>query len=298
MSRFDLRKRLKAFWDGFKTDKSDKVKYVYAMNEKIVVGQVINPDWNDLEWEWHGDDSDEESNKQHTSTSHVWHIVMDVKYLSELGNTINGEPYKQVWGFPDPWDEFTIEGDELIIAHPVDGTLEDTGFFGSADYDECVDIESSYLLFNLADGIDSDWVKEIRLMDYRKTPEHSLSSKQEESEKYLTMLNNMVCIIWTQYELTKDITLPRCLNSKNEDGSVNVSYPGSCMYKIDWTGKTVCKEFPNEDLDISSLEILCVVAATIVKDITGDHSCYDEIWSVLIYHLKNQMEQKEIRKGI
>lgn len=103
----------------------------------------------------------------------------------------------------------------------------------------------------------------------------------------MMMLNNMVCNIWSQYELTKDIDLPICLNSKNDDGSRNVSYPGSCMYKIDWDGKTVCEEFPNEDLDISSLEHLCVVAATIIKDITGDFSSYDEIWSVLDDYLKN-----------
>ena len=120
-----------------------------------------------------------------------------------------------------------------------------------------------------------------------KTPEHSLSAKQEESEKYLMMLNNMVCNIWTQYELTKDIDLPSCLNSKNDDGSLNVSYPGSCMYKIDWTGKTICEEFPNEDLDISAFKDLCVVAATIVQDITGNFSTYEEIWGVLNNHLEN-----------
>ena len=130
-----------------------------------------------------------------------------------------------------------------------------------------------------------------------KTPEHSLSAKQEESEKYFMMLDNMVCNIWTQYELTKDIDLPSCLNSKNDDGSLNVSYPGSCMYKIDWTGKTICEEFPNEDLDISALKDLCVVAATIVQDITGDFSTYEEIWGVLNNYLENTWNKMKLDKA-
>ena len=95
----------------------------------------------------------------------------------------------------------------------------------------------------------------------------------------MVTLNNMVCSIWSQYELTKGIDLPICLNSNNDDRSRNFSYPCSCVYKIDWTGKTVCEELQNEDLDVSSFEHLLVAAATIVTDITGDFSSYDEICS-------------------
>ncbi len=68
------------------------------------------------------------------------------------------------------------------------------------------------------------------------------------------------------------------------------------MYKIDWTGKTVREELPNEDLDVSSLEHLCVVAVTIIKDITGDFSSYDEIWSVLDNRLNNIWNRMQLEQ--
>ncbi len=69
------------------------------------------------------------------------------------------------------------------------------------------------------------------------------------------------------------------------------------MYKIDWTGKTVREELPNEDLDVSSLEHLCVVAVTIIKDITGDFSSYDEIWSALNDYLENTWNKIKLGKA-
>ena len=69
------------------------------------------------------------------------------------------------------------------------------------------------------------------------------------------------------------------------------------MYKIDWAGKTICEEFPNEDLDISALKDLCVVAATIVQDITGNFSTYEEIWGVLNNHLENTWNKMKLDKA-
>jgi len=63
--------------------------------------------------------------------------------------------------------------------------------------------------------------------------------------------------------------LPRCLNSNNGDGRHNMSYEGSCFYTIDHGGIAICKEFPNEDLDLSDDNTLVAVAATIYSDITG-----------------------------
>jgi len=54
---------------------------------------------------------------------------------------------------------------------------------------------------------------------------------------------------------------------------------------------------PNEDLDVSSLEHLCGVAVTIIKDITGDFNSYDEIWSVLNDYLENTWNKIKLDKA-
>jgi len=52
-----------------------------------------------------------------------------------------------------------------------------------------------------------------RLINRRQTeptkdPEPCVSKKEEDSENYMVTLNNMVCSLWSQYELNKDIDLP------------------------------------------------------------------------------------------
>ena len=73
--------------------------------------------------------------------------------------------------------------------------------------------------------------------------------------------------------------LPTCRVSDNEDGRTNVSWycdniyglphqDASCMYTVDAEGMAVCKEYPDEHLDLSDYGWLLGVAATIYCDLS------------------------------
>ena len=70
--------------------------------------------------------------------------------------------------------------------------------------------------------------------------------------------------------------LPTCMRSNNGDGRMNMSYPGSYFYTIDHHGVAICREFPNEPLNLSDYETMLTVAATIYRDITGNKDQNDE----------------------
>lgn len=70
--------------------------------------------------------------------------------------------------------------------------------------------------------------------------------------------------------------LPLCKCSNNGDGRMNMSYDNSYFYTVDHHGMVVCREFPDEFLDISDYEIMKTVAATIYRDITGNQDLSDE----------------------
>lgn len=118
----------------------------------------------------------------------------------------------------------------------------------------------------------------------------------EVSRTWMSRLNTVVCNIWRispiirramnivderglQFAESMNIALeevkipdlPLCLNSDNEDGRINMSYdlPSSCFYTIDHHGVAVCREYPNEYLDLRNYEAMLAVAGTIYKDITG-----------------------------
>ena len=72
-----------------------------------------------------------------------------------------------------------------------------------------------------------------------------------------------------------ELELPKCMNSDNGDGRMNMSYMNSYFYTIDHHGIAVCREFPNEFLDLSDYEVMLTVAATIYRDITGNQDLDD-----------------------
>ena len=84
------------------------------------------------------------------------------------------------------------------------------------------------------------------------------------------------------FESVGAVALPDCGTSNNQDGRYNISYKGSCYYTIDHYGVAICKEFPNELLDLSDYETMKRVAATICKDINGDDvpGLGDALWWV------------------
>ena len=123
----------------------------------------------------------------------------------------------------------------------------------------------------------------------------------EISEVWSSRLNTMVCNFWkmtpimrrtVELKQTTELSfsearekafaeakvpdLPDCIRSNNGDGRINMSYDDSYFYTIDHHGMVVCKEFPNEYLDISDYEVMKTVAATIYRDITGNQNLNDE----------------------
>lgn len=69
--------------------------------------------------------------------------------------------------------------------------------------------------------------------------------------------------------------LPKCLNSNNGDGRMNMSYMGSNFYTIDHYGIAICKEYPNEFLNLADYEMMRTVASTIYRDITMNSDLND-----------------------
>lgn len=128
------------------------------------------------------------------------------------------------------------------------------------------------------------------LFDYYETEPYS---PLDLSRVWMSRLNSTLCSIWRMAPIMKrtiEISqergikhsiaqkmameeveaseLPKCLNSDNGDGRINMSYPGSCFYTIDHHGIAICKEFPNEHLDLSSYDSMKIIASTIYRDIT------------------------------
>ncbi len=91
--------------------------------------------------------------------------------------------------------------------------------------------------------------------------------------------------------------LPTCAVSDNEDGRTNVSwYCGdegiSCFYTVDAEGTAVCKEYPDEELDLSDYETMACVAATIYCDLTLNKHDSDGVQAALHACIKHEPEWK------
>lgn len=137
----------------------------------------------------------------------------------------------------------------------------------------------------------------------------------ELSQVWMSRLNSTMCYIWQTapimkrtmqiaeerglspaiaqklaMEEVKISELPSCLNSDNGDGRVNMSYPGSHYYTIDHHGMAICKEFPNEYLNLSDYETMKVVAATIYRDITLNQDLDDIGISGALYLMPEEPE--------
>ena len=90
--------------------------------------------------------------------------------------------------------------------------------------------------------------------------------------------------------------LPECRVSDNEDGRTNVSwywFDGgryrnmSCFYTVDAEGIAVCKEHPDEYLDLSNYDYVLGVAATVYCDLTGSSRESDVVNST-VYMCKGE----------
>lgn len=151
-------------------------------------------------------------------------------------------------------------------------------------------------IFSEADSADEDAINEILARYYKTEPYDPLQI----SRVWMSRLNSTVCNIWRiapimrrtmelvderriKLSVAQKIAMdeveilepPTCMNSDNGDGRINMSYSmaGSCFYTIDHHGIAICKEFPNEYLDLEDYEVMLGVAGTIYKDITG---CSDD----------------------
>ena len=138
------------------------------------------------------------------------------------------------------------------------------------------------------------------------------------SKVWMSRLNSTMCYIWKMAPIMKramqireerglDLVIaqkiaieevkiaepPSCLNSDNEDGRVNMSYPGSFFYTIDHHGIAICKEFPNEYLDLSDYETMKVVAATIYRDLTSNKDLEDLGISGALYLMEEEPDWKD-----
>lgn len=71
---------------------------------------------------------------------------------------------------------------------------------------------------------------------------------------------------------------PPCRTSENEDGSYNFSYPRSCFYTVNDQGDLRCKELPDEELNLRSIEMNMTVCGVILDDMTGKDKT-DEVWA-------------------
>ena len=137
----------------------------------------------------------------------------------------------------------------------------------------------------------------------------------ELSQVWMSRLNSTMCNIWQMAPIMKRTMqiaeerglspviaqklameevkvpeLPSCLNSDNGDGRVNMSYPGSFFYTIDHHGMAICKEFPNEYLNLSDYETMKVVASTIYRDLTLNQDLDDLGISGALYFLQEEPE--------
>lgn len=146
------------------------------------------------------------------------------------------------------------------------------------------------------DSVDEEAINAILARYYKTEPYDPLQI----SRVWMSRLNSTVCNIWRiapimsrtmelvderklKFAIAQKIAmdeveipdLPTCMNSDNGDGRINMSYSlaGSCFYTIDHHGIAICKEFPNEYLDLEDYQVMLGVAGTIYKDITG---CSDD----------------------
>ena len=89
------------------------------------------------------------------------------------------------------------------------------------------------------------------------------------ANSFHSIVNFIVLRTWQYVWNNPDMEEPPCYRSENEDGSVNFSYPRSCLYTVDNEGVLRCKEFPDEILDLNDIGTLFSLCVTIFKDITG-----------------------------
>ena len=96
-------------------------------------------------------------------------------------------------------------------------------------------------------------------------------------EQHSQRLNSVLLDFWSHSPLSKDNDVPIQLFSRNEDGSVNISYsigkraPDavgllSCLYRILEDGVVEIEE-TNERMDLKDLRHLMAIALTITKDL-------------------------------
>ena len=149
--------------------------------------------------------------------------------------------------------------------------------------------------------IKSDYIRYTEhLLEEQKGPiDQATIQDNSVSFVYASRLNSVLCNIWRvapemgrtmqlmeekklSFAEANDIAqqeveipqLPQCIHSDNEDGRTNVSWywfdggGQSCMYTVDAEGIAVCKEHPDEHLDLGDYEYLLGVAATIYCDLT------------------------------
>ena len=159
--------------------------------------------------------------------------------------------YRQLVGdLPDPLPKYELSSSEVIW-----------GSFGIVLLPlVLIWIISSTLGFNPFDKSDSN-------------------TSQEASDLYAQKLNNLLLGFWEFTPFAEKKSVPVCLASKNEDGTINISYccgtkekpepPASCYYRIEQDGKAYVKE-SNEVLDLNETEQLFAVIYTIISDLYGE----------------------------
>ena len=136
------------------------------------------------------------------------------------------------------------------------------------------------------------WVYASRLNSvlsaiWKIAPEMKMTMRLME-EKDLSF-NEAAAIAEQEVEIPE---LPECRISDNEDGRTNVSwywFDGgvSCFYTVDAEGIAVCKEYPDEHLDLSDYDYVLGVATTVYCDLTRSSRESDGV-NATVYMCKDE----------
>ena len=123
----------------------------------------------------------------------------------------------------------------------------------------------------------------------------------EDVSTHLTRLNNVFCSFWegTEFYLDRGWKVPFCLHSKNEDGTINVTYKArdeqepkgsgeSLFYIIQHDGTVFCRD-SNEVLDLKNIVHIMAVVQTMIRDIYGEY----DVDSALQKHIEAWTSKKE-----
>ena len=89
------------------------------------------------------------------------------------------------------------------------------------------------------------------------------------AKTFVLIVNAIILQTWEYVWNNSDMEPPPIHVSDNEDGRINFSYPRSCFYTVDNDGVAICEEFPNEILDLNSIETVYSLCVTIFNDVTG-----------------------------